>query len=121
MSTVKGLGEKPTTTTGHPMLNTNKFEVIHEYFGHDDRDGLTHEGHYVARTDDAVAAFAAAQQYERKHEVGRYFEDGAVVVRSEGKTWLAGDLHRYLSPRKLGPVHRSPVDYDPTHPDYCPF
>ncbi len=66
MSTVKGLGEKPTTTTGHPMLNTKKFEVIHEYFGHDDRDGLTHEGHYVARTDDAVAAFCCCSTVRTK-------------------------------------------------------
>ena len=105
------------------MLNRKKFEVIHEYFGHDARDGLTRGSHYVARTDAAVEAFAAAQQYERENEVGRYFEDGRVYVydRSKGTAWYSGDLHRYLAPLKLGPVHRSPVDYDPTHSEFIPF
>jgi hypothetical protein len=98
-----------------------KFHVIHEYWGHDDRDGLTPQGHWVMQTDDAVEAFAAALQYERDHEVGRYFEDGQVLVRSEGKAWSSGGLHRYLETLKFGPVYRDPSEWDQSRDDWMPF
>ena len=88
-----------------------KYRAVHHFFGHDDRDGLTNQTVIIVSTDDPIEAFSAAQKYEHKNEVGRYFEDGSVVVETKGQTWPSFALNSHLDTLRHGPVQYHPEDF----------
>lgn len=107
-----------------------EFTVVHEYFGHDDRDCYTNESHVIAQTDDLREAVRAARVYTEKHEVGRYYEDGNVLIQTSELAW--NDWFRQyesklfsrtpcalIKARTHGPVYWEPQDK--TAPDWVPF
>ncbi len=111
-------------------INRYKFSVVHEYFGHDDRDCYTNESHYILQTDDLQEACRAAAKYTHEHQVGRYYEDGNVVIQTDEKQW--NDYHQrwetvrvsrssfaLIQSLKHGPVLWEPEDE--TAPDWIPF
>mgnify|MGYP005824238691 FL=1 len=100
------------------MRRTDKYTVIHDFWGADERDGLTRESVYVMSTTDPFEAAKAARKYEVDNEVGRYFEDGGVSIRCpSGVTYATCHFHNHIDSLRYGPPPRQPA----ADPNEIPF